>query len=142
MQAYSVVSILRTSSYALDIFDRSEIEALHIFEKNGKTYLRHFTNSSKERPATPEEIVRQLFLYQLFNKYHYPASRIILEKPVKIPVDVMRSITGYLEAIGRANGPVETSVFVRFKKGDCPKEEGLDGKDVYRIVWLCPKSGG
>src|SRR5579871_4467565 len=67
---HTIASILRSTDYGLDIFDQSEIEALQLYDKGGlfesgsKLYLRDFI-SGKERLATPEEIVRQLFLYKL-----------------------------------------------------------------------------
>ncbi|NWJ46048.1 MAG: N-6 DNA methylase [Chloroflexi bacterium] len=77
-----LADIFRTSDHSIDIFDKNEIEALEFIEKNDKLYLRDFSGN-KERLATPEEIVRQLFLYQLIHKYGYPPSRITLEKPVQ-----------------------------------------------------------
>ena len=74
--------IIQNSDYALTIFSPEEIAAIELFEKKGRPYLRDFSNA-KERPAKPEEIVRQLFLYRLLNTYKYPASRISVEKGVQ-----------------------------------------------------------
>jgi type I restriction enzyme M protein len=74
--------IIQNSDYALTIFSPEEIAAIELFEKKGRPYLRDFCNA-KERPAKPEEIVRQLFLYRLLNTYNYPASRISVEKGVQ-----------------------------------------------------------
>jgi len=79
--AYTLQDILKSSDYALDIFSEEEIAALQIYDKKGKPYLRSF-NDGKERPAKPEEIVRQLYLYRLMNSYGYPSRRIALEKAV------------------------------------------------------------
>lgn len=65
----------------MDVFDPEEITALQIFDKKGKPYLRDFADG-KERPAKPEEIVRQLYLYRLIHTYNYPIDRITIEKPV------------------------------------------------------------
>ena len=78
---YALADILKSTDYALDIFDQKEIDALTLYEKNGKPYLRDFCGNA-ERPAKPEEIVRQLFLYRLMNTYKYPAGRIAVEKGV------------------------------------------------------------
>ncbi len=57
---------------------------------------------------------------------------------VKIPVDVRRAISDYLEALGLRETPLGAAVnaplFVRFKKGDKSKTLGLDGLDIERIV--------
>ncbi len=80
--AITLQDIIQNSDYALTIFTPEEIAAIELFEKKGKPYLRDFSNN-KERPAKPEEIVRQLFLYRLLNTYHYPAARISVEKGVQ-----------------------------------------------------------
>ena len=65
---YTLIDILKSTDYALDIFDpKKEIAALKLFDKKGKPYLRDFVDG-KERPAKPEEVVRQLFLY---GSYHF-----------------------------------------------------------------------
>lgn len=79
---YTLIDILKSTDYALDIFDpEKEIAALELFDKKGKPYLRDFVDG-KERPAKPEEIVRQLFLYRLIHTYGYPTARIAVEKGV------------------------------------------------------------
>lgn len=69
------------SGYALALFRKEEIEQLEIFEKRGAPYIRCLV-TDKDRPAKPEEIVRQLFLQRLINEYKYPKDRIFIEKPV------------------------------------------------------------
>jgi type I restriction enzyme M protein len=80
---YTLVEILQpaASGYALDLFTKEEIEKLHVYDKNGKPYLRCLV-TDRERPAKPEEIVRQLFLRRLTQDYGYPIDRIFLEKSV------------------------------------------------------------
>lgn len=78
---YTLADILKSSDYSLGIFDQDEIDALTLYDKNGKPYLRDFCNNA-ERPAKPEEIVRQLFLRRLMVRYKYPANRIAVEKGV------------------------------------------------------------
>ena len=78
----SVLSeIFKSTDYALDIFTEQEIGALDIVEKDGKLCVRDFTTTML-RPAKPEELVRQLYVYRLMNTYGYPAARIALEKGV------------------------------------------------------------
>src|SRR5947199_184877 len=77
----TVTEILRGSEYALTIFEPSEIGALQLFDKGGRPYLKCFA-TDKERPAKPEEIVRQLYLRRLISDYGYPKNRIALEKKV------------------------------------------------------------
>ena len=81
--ASTVATILATASsgYALDIFTSKEIAALEIFQKRGKPYLKCFA-TGKNRPAKPEEIVRQLYLHKLIHEYGYPQERIAIEKGV------------------------------------------------------------
>jgi type I restriction enzyme M protein len=79
--APTISEILRGSDYALTIFSASEITALEMFTKNGKPYIKCVC-SDKDRPARPEEIVRQLYLRKLMHVYGYPKNRIAIEKPV------------------------------------------------------------
>ena len=55
---YALADILKSTDYALDISDPEEIDALTLYKKNGKPFLRDFCGNS-ERPAKPEEIVPQ-----------------------------------------------------------------------------------
>lgn len=81
-KGYSISDILKSTDYALDIFTHEEVSSIEIFDKRGKPYLRDFV-SGKERPANPEEIVRQLFLHSLIHSYGYPRDRIEVEKGVQ-----------------------------------------------------------
>ena len=76
---YVLADNLKSTDYALDLFEPEEIAALELYGQNGKPYPRDFCGNS-ERPAEPEEIVRQLFLYRLMRRYKYPAGRIAVEK--------------------------------------------------------------
>lgn len=73
--------ILIGTSYALTIFSDQEISQLEIFDKGGKPYIKCFA-SDKDRPAKPEEIVRQLCINKLINHYGYPKERLRIEKEV------------------------------------------------------------
>ena len=82
-EAFDIDEILRASGkgYGLELFSKKEINQINLFAKKGKPYLKCFA-TSKERPAKPEEIVRQLYLWRLIHEYNYPPQRIALEKPV------------------------------------------------------------
>ena len=73
--------ILKGTEYALTIFSDAEIKALRIFAKGGKPYLKCWA-TDKERPAKPEEIVRQLYIQKLIKHYGYPKERLRIEKEV------------------------------------------------------------
>jgi len=78
---YTIAGILKATDYALTIFEDEEKAAIELFDRKGKPYVQDFVDG-KERPAKPEEIVRQLFLYRLIHSYHYPKDRIFVEKGV------------------------------------------------------------
>ncbi len=81
---FSVADILTISGkgFALGLFNDEEIKRIKIFDKRGKLYLKCVA-TAKERPAKPEEIVRQLYAYRLIEQYGYPKKRISFEYPVK-----------------------------------------------------------
>jgi type I restriction enzyme M protein len=56
--------------YRLTQFRIGDIQELEtsLFEKNGKPYLKCLA-SDKDRPAKPEEIVRQLWIKKLLDEY-------------------------------------------------------------------------
>lgn len=78
----TVGGVLRGTAHALTIFKPKTIAALSIFLKRGKPYLTCYV-SGKDRPAKPEEIVRQLYIKTLMDDYGYPAERLAIEKPVQ-----------------------------------------------------------
>jgi len=83
MTKFTIDSIFKNPDvkHSLIIFDYKNIHSLEIFEKDGKPYLKCFA-SDIERPAKPEEIVRQLFIKKLMEEYGYPKERIGVEKEV------------------------------------------------------------
>jgi len=81
MASYTLTEILKGSEYALTIFDANEIAPLKVFDKKGKPYIL-CAASNNERPAKPEEIVRQLYIGRLIRAYGYTKERIAVEKPV------------------------------------------------------------
>ena len=80
----SIEEILRGTAHAMTIFTAEEKSALNseIFLKKNKPYLKCYA-TGKDRPAKPEEIVRQLYLKKLMDDYGYPAERVAVEKPVQ-----------------------------------------------------------
>jgi type I restriction enzyme M protein len=80
----AVQDILRGSAHALTIFKPDAVAKLEaeIYLKRGKPYLKCYA-TGKERPAKPEEIVRQLYVKMLMADYGYPAERIAIEKYVQ-----------------------------------------------------------
>ena len=83
MPKYSIAEIFKSSetNHSLGLFDKRLISSIILYDKNGKPYLKCF-GSDKERPAKPEEIVRQLFIKKLLDNYGYPKERIQVEKDV------------------------------------------------------------
>ena len=86
----SISDLLRDSGYSDGLFSAQEISALDLKVIKGKPYV-HDPVSGIDRPAKPEEIVRQLFLRQLLGQYGYPASRIGVEKAVQMGRDTSKS---------------------------------------------------
>ncbi len=83
--SYTIDDIFRNTKtiFELTLFTSQEIQNIenNIFEKGGKPRIKCY-GSDKDRPAKPEEIVRQLWLYKIINEYHYPKERILVEKSV------------------------------------------------------------
>lgn len=71
------------TKHRLTLFKTQDIGWLEtkLFEKNEKPYLKCLA-SDKDRPAKPEEIVRQLWIKKLLEEYHYPRERIKVERAV------------------------------------------------------------
>lgn len=65
----------------LTLFDKKLIDYIEIFDKKGKPYIKCLATDI-DRPAKPEEIVRQLFILKLMKEYGYPKDRITAEKEV------------------------------------------------------------
>jgi type I restriction enzyme M protein len=69
--------------HGLSLFTDREIRAVEslITERDGKFYIK-CQIKGKYKPAKPEEIVRQLWIYRLLNEYNYPRGRIDVERVV------------------------------------------------------------
>ena len=73
----------REVKHGLSIFTDEEINAIEnlITEQDGRLYIR-CQITGRDKIAKPEEIVRQLWIYRLMNRYNYPRDRIRVESPV------------------------------------------------------------
>lgn len=71
------------AKHRLTLFKAEAVQWLEsrLFDKNGKPYLKCLA-SDKDRPVKPEEIVRQLWIKDLLEEYHYPKERIKVEYAV------------------------------------------------------------
>jgi type I restriction enzyme M protein len=69
--------------HGVSLFTNEEIQAIEklLIEKDGKFYIK-CQIKNKYKPAKPEEIVRQLWIYRLLNEYNYPKDRIDVERVI------------------------------------------------------------
>jgi site-specific recombinase XerD len=63
-------------------------------------------------------------------------------RTVKIPVDVMRKISDYLDATARKQAGPSAPLFITFSKGDKATETAMVGKDIERVVCRYAKAAG
>jgi len=88
--------IFKNTSYDDTLFSEDEIVAVEsaIFIKPVKgvetPYIKCLVRE-KEIKLTPEEAVRQLYIYKLIHEYGYPTGRIQLETPIHFGREVKRS---------------------------------------------------
>jgi len=88
--------ILNKTDYADKFFAETEKRAINnalvIKQSRGADvpYIQCLIRK-KEIKVTPEELVRQLFLYRLINTYKYPVSRIQVEVPINFGREVKRA---------------------------------------------------
>lgn len=69
------------------------VEARIFLKKVRDTELPYITCAirNKDVKLTPEEAVRQLYLYKLLTDYNYPAARIQLEVPIHFGREIKRA---------------------------------------------------
>lgn len=83
--AFQVNNIFKDekTKHYLTIFSPENISEIEdkLFDKGGKPYIKCLA-SDKDRPAKPEEIVRQLWLRRIIEDLNYPKERIKVEKAV------------------------------------------------------------
>ena len=72
-----------TIKHGLKIFEPRDLKKLRLTEQAGRIYVT-CAITGKNRPAKPEEVIRQLTLYKLTDDLHYPVNRIDIEVPIKM----------------------------------------------------------
>ncbi len=88
MKHFSFSTILQHSKYDLIQFNEDELSAVKalVYSKTNKagTEIPYITCQirKKEIKLTPEELVRQLFVYKLLHGYGYPQEKLALEHPI------------------------------------------------------------
>ncbi|MCG9134636.1 N-6 DNA methylase, partial [Candidatus Poribacteria bacterium] len=118
-----IQTILRDSNYHLDLFDTSEIQSLRQRIESKKTPITYCPIRGKAVQLKPEELIRQLYVERLLNRYHYPRERIRFEHPVNFGREKKRTDIVILDK-DRADTPY---IIVEVKK---PKLQ--DGKAQLR----------
>lgn len=95
MSTFTVDEIFHSAEtkHGLTLFTPTDIAWVEarLYEKGGKPYLKCYSRIETERPAKPEEIVRQLYLHRLIDLYHYPKERVEAESEVPIGSDKKRA---------------------------------------------------
>ncbi len=88
--------IFKNSNYDDTLFSEDAKKTIEnsIFIKNTKAGDVVYTKCiirKKEIKLTPEEAVRQLYVFKLINEYGYPESRIQLETPIHFGIEIKRA---------------------------------------------------
>lgn len=109
----TLLAKIKGSPYALSIFSAAEIDSLEVFLKRGTPYLKCIA-TGRDRPAKPEEIVRQLYVRKLIDEYGYPKERIAIEKPVHFGSSVHEKAVDIV--IFDKDDPETTYIIVEVKK--------------------------
>ncbi len=115
----------KNTSYDSTLFSAAAISTLEatVFMKSVKNidipYIKCFVRE-KEIKLTPEEAVRQLYIYKLIYEYKYPISRIQLETPIHFGREVKRADITIMDK----DRPMVPYIIVELKK---PKL--TDGKE-------------
>jgi len=87
----NLAEILSEAQRSLVLFDDAAIRSVQelLRQKNGKRYIKCQIRS-KEVQATPEEIIRQLWIHRLQFHYRYPLSRLQVEYPITFGRDTSK----------------------------------------------------
>ena len=128
-QNFTLADVLRSTSYAIELFNENEIASVtnSLINKKGRLFLRDMVNPVKERPATPEEVVRQLFLHRLIYTYHYPPARISVERGVYFGSSVAEKRADIV--VSDEDNPDVAYIIVEVKKPN--HREGLEQLKSY-----------
>lgn len=116
-----LATIIKESEYKLTQFNNNEIAAIeeNIVKKNDKVYIKCLVRN-KDVKLTPEEIVRQLYIYKLVHEYGYPIERMELERAISFGREKKRADI----VIFNKNNITSEEIIVELKK---PKLK--DGKE-------------
>lgn len=91
----AISDILKDSDYKIDLFkdyiEKLENSITEKEQKNGKAYFVNCLIRKKEIKLTPEEIVRQLYIYKLTEEYGYSTDRMQVEYAVHFGREVKRA---------------------------------------------------
>lgn len=118
-----IQTILKDSNYHLDLFETSEIQELRQRIKGEKRPITYCPIRGKAVQLKPEELIRQLYVERLLNRYHYPRERVRFEHLVNFGREKKRADIVILDK-DRADTPY---IIVEVKK---PKLQ--DGKAQLR----------
>ena len=118
-----IQTILKDSNYHLDLFDTSEIQGLRQRIEGKKTPITYCPIRGKAVYLKPEELIRQLYVERLLNRYRYPRERVRFEHLVNFGREKKRADIVILDK-DRADTPY---IIVEVKK---PKLQ--DGKAQLR----------
>ena len=118
-----IQTILKDSNYHLDLFDASEIQNLRQRIESKKRPITYCPIRRKAVQLKPEELIRQLYVERLLNRYHYPQERVRFEHLVNFGREKKRADIVILDK-DRADTPY---IIVEVKK---PKLQ--DGKAQLR----------
>ncbi|RKZ29606.1 SAM-dependent methyltransferase, partial [bacterium] len=80
----TIEEIIHGSKHSIKLFSKSEVSNLEkdlYMNEKGKPYFKGVPGD-RDRPAKPEEVVRQLFARRLNKHYGYPWERIKIEKNI------------------------------------------------------------
>jgi len=117
-------AILKDSEYKIDLFahyiQQLENSIIEKEVKNGINYYVSCLVRKKEIKLTPEEIVRQLYIYKLRDEYGYATTRMHVEYPVHFGREVKRADIVIMDKIQ----PTVPYIIIEVKK---PKLK--DGKE-------------
>ncbi len=118
-----IQTILKDSNYHLDLFNTPEIQRLRQRIEGKKTPITYCPIRGKAIQLKPEELIRQLYVERLLNRYHYPRERVRFEHLVNFGREKKRADIVILDK-DRADTPY---IIVEVKK---PKLQ--DGKAQLR----------
>ena len=88
-----VYRLLASSNHGLDLFTEDELNSVVrniTLENRDKAYIKCLVRG-RNITLKPEEVVRQLYLNRLIQKYGYPIDRLKVEYPVKMGVETKKA---------------------------------------------------